>query len=173
MITVSIKGLRDGKHPIEATEQCSAVAHLAQEFIGIITVKGTLRKHGKRYLLTITAEAPASLTCDISGEEFIDTISTTFELEYIANTTMANLHARSIEREPPYYIREDATCIDITDDVRQELTVSLPMKRIAPQHHNKDFAELFPQFTQQDDITANEHTIDPRWAALKSITFDQ
>lgn len=175
MMIVSIKGLADGKYPIEATEESSAMEYIAPEFFGTVSVTGTLRKHGKRYLMEITAQAPAKFLCDISGEEYEETIQAHFPLEYIANTMLANLNADKTDLEPPFYIREDDTKIDITDEVRQELSISLPMRRIAPQYRDKDFEQVFPQFGENATKTDSngEPEIDPRWAALKSITFDK
>ncbi|MCU0426300.1 MAG: DUF177 domain-containing protein [Candidatus Kapabacteria bacterium] len=174
MVIVSIKGLTDGKYPVEAAEEVSAMEYVAPEFFGTVSITGTLRKHGKRYLMDISAQAPAKLLCDVSGEEFEETIQASFSLEYIANTMLANLNADKTDLEPPFYIREDDTTIDITDEVRQELSISLPMRRIAPQYRDKDFEQVFPQFSENAAKTNadGEPETDPRWAALKSIKFD-
>lgn len=168
MLIISIKGLTDGMYPVEASAQCSDIEYIFEEFFGAITVLGTLRKHGKRYLLDLHAEAPAKLVCDVSGEEFEEIIDATFALEYIANTMLANLHADRSDAEPPFYIREDDMTIDISGEVRQEMAVNLPLKRIAPKYRDKDFADIFPQYAETES-----QDIDPRWAALKAIKFDK
>jgi uncharacterized metal-binding protein YceD (DUF177 family) len=85
---------------------------------------------------------------------------------------LANLNADKTDTEPPFYIREDDTTIDLSDEVRQELAISLPMRRIAPQYRTKEFIEIFPAFAEHQPETTNEGGIDPRWAALQSIKFD-
>ncbi len=171
MLIISIKGLSDGQYPVEASADCSEIDHIFEEFFGTLRVSGTMRKHGKRYLFDLIAEAPAHLLCDVSGEEFEEIISAEFSLEYIANTMLANFHADKEDIEPPYYIREDDTKIDITDEVRQEMGINLPLKRTAPQYRDKEFADIFPDFSEKH--TLSSEAIDPRWAALQSITFDK
>ncbi|MFY8001028.1 MAG: YceD family protein [Candidatus Kapaibacteriota bacterium] len=172
MLIISIKGLVDGKYPVEASADCSEIPYIFEEFVGTISIMGTLRKHGKRYLFDVSAQAPVRLICDISGEEYEETVTTEFSLEYIANTMLANLNADKTDTEPPFYIREDDTTIDLSDEVRQELAISLPMRRIAPQYRTKEFIEIFPAFAEHQPETTNEGGIDPRWAALQSIKFD-
>ena len=172
MLIISIKGLVDGKYPVEASADCSEIPYIFEEFVGTVSIKGTLRKHGKRYLFDISAQAPAQLICDISGEDYMETITTEFSLEYIANTMLANLNADKGDVEPPFYIREDDTAIDLRDEIRQELAISLPMRRIAPQYRTKEFIEIFPAFAEHKSETTKEQAIDPRWAALQSIKFD-
>jgi uncharacterized metal-binding protein YceD (DUF177 family) len=173
MLTISIKGLSDGQYPVEALTDCSKIDHIFEEFFGTLLVSGTMRKHGKRYLLDLVAEASAHLLCDVSGEEFDETIHARFSLEYIANTMLANFHADDEDRDPPFYIRDDDTKIDITDEVRQEMAINLPLKRTAPQYRGKEFADIFPAFTEKQEDENTKEALDPRWAALKSIQFDK
>jgi uncharacterized metal-binding protein YceD (DUF177 family) len=170
MLTISIKGLTDGKYPIEATIDCSELPHISEEFFGTLSVRGTIRKHDKRYLLDLQAEVSARLFCDVSGEEYEEHIQAECSLEYVANTMLANLHTDRTDAEPPYYIREDDMTIDISDEIRQEMAINLPLKRVAPAYRDKEFSEVFPKYAENDVVASDT---DPRWAALKTITFDK
>lgn len=175
VLIVSIKGLTDGKYPIELTARAEEIEYMFPEFVGELVIKGTLRKHDKRYLFDITASAPAQFICDVSGEEFEEVITAECSLEYISNTHLALLQADAADIEPPFYIRDDDTSINITDEIRQELGVMLPLKRISPQYRDKDFTDVFPEFANDGksaSTATTEQPLDPRWAALQNIKFD-
>jgi hypothetical protein len=172
-LVISIKGLADGKYPVElSSAHVQQIEHIFPECTGMLTVRGSIRKHGKRFLLELVAEIQARFLCDVSGEEFEDIVVAEFSLEYIADTHLALLKADEEDREPPYYIRDDDTNIDITDEVRQELAVRLPLKRISPKYRDREFTDIFPSHADSASaVTAP--TPDDRWAALKNISFDK
>jgi uncharacterized metal-binding protein YceD (DUF177 family) len=173
MLLISIKGLVDGSYPIEETVECSAIEGCFEEFFGVVHVSGTLRKHGKRYIIQVKASAKARLICDISGEEYEEDIVADFSLEYVADTTIANLRHGTLDAEQPYYIREDNLQINISDELRQELAVHLPLKRVAPHHKGKDFSEIYPDYSAEAVASLTDKPIDPRWAALQFISFEK
>jgi uncharacterized metal-binding protein YceD (DUF177 family) len=171
MLNISIKGLSDGKHPIELSTDAAEVADMFAEFTGEITVQGEVQKLGKRYILTGTALCEARLVCDMSGEEFTERITAPLSLNYVANTNLFLEQMDDSDPVQPYYIREDDVMIDITEEVRQELALSLPLKRIAPQYRDKDFSVLHPEYDAESSNTTSSKEMDPRWAALKNINF--
>jgi uncharacterized metal-binding protein YceD (DUF177 family) len=177
MLTVSIKGLADGKYPVEMSAECRDVENMFIDFFGLLTVTGTLRKYRKRHILELHAEADAMLICDVSGEEYVQSIETDFLLEYIADTHLAVIQSEKSDVEPPFYIRDDDTSIDITDEIRQEMAVRLPLKRVAPAYRGKEFSEIFPNhsadITEDAGAATDDKPTDPRWAALKNISFDK
>jgi hypothetical protein len=67
--------------------------------------------------------------------------------------------------------------INITDEIRQELGVMMPLKRISPKYRGKELSDIFPSFADDDDKTISttnqEQPLDPRWAALQSIKFEK
>jgi uncharacterized protein len=185
VLVVSIKGLQDDKYALEVsaeTTEITGIADVFPEFVGAIHVRGDLRKIVKRYLITATASCDARLTCDVSGEEFLERIEAVLKLEYVADTRLflEMLKKSDDDPEPPYYIRDDDTSIDLTDIVRQELIVALPLKRVAPAYRHTSFEEMFPEHAADAGNAANapdsaetpeDAPIDPRWAALKGISF--
>jgi Large ribosomal RNA subunit accumulation protein YceD len=179
-LLISIKGLADGKHPVELSVPVEQIENISPEFTGMLTVTGTVRRYGKRFLLELTAETHAELLCDVSGEEFEETVVAECSLEYISNTQLALLKSDDADIEPPFYIRDDETKIDITDEIRQELAVRMPLKRVSPKYRDKDFADIFPDYAENSGIeaatklgTASPSSLDDRWAALKNISFDK
>jgi uncharacterized metal-binding protein YceD (DUF177 family) len=198
---VSIKGMQDGKYPVELEAETAQIADMFPEFTGTVRVRGEVRKLVKRFVLTLELRCDAALICDVSGEDFTQHVSTTLALDYTADTRLflEKFAADGADDlEPPYYIREDDTSINITDIIRQELALALPLRRIAPAYRDTSFAAMHPEHSDEahadgfssqhlsqstshddainDDSNDNTHdnqpdTTDPRWAALKNIKF--
>jgi uncharacterized metal-binding protein YceD (DUF177 family) len=171
MLGISIKSLSDGKYPVNISTDAAQVADMFPEFTGSVVVTGDLQKLGRRYIFTGTASCDAHLLCDMSGEEFTERINAPLALNYVANTNLFLEQMDDPDPEPPYYIREDDVTIDITEVIRQELAVNLPLKRVAPAYRDKEFATLHPQYDAEASNSDDSKEIDPRWAALKNINF--
>ena len=64
--------------------------------------------------------------------------------------------------------------IDITEEIREELAVNLPMKRIAPEFEDKEFEEIFTEYTNKKNpaIADKVSIIDERWAPLKNLKIN-
>ena len=62
-----------------------------------------------------------------------------------------------------HIIRDDELFIDLSDEVRQELALSLPMKRIAPEFRDKEWEDIAPEVATE---------IDDRWKALKGLNLN-
>lgn len=147
MVRLPINGLSNGEHPVAVTVQCSEVDGIFPEFIGDVVITGTLTKAGKRLVLTLRAKATAELACDYSLESFHETIEAEFTLSFLQDTSVylrESNHQQRIE-DDPYAVRplrDDDTFVDITRDIAQELSVRLPIKRVAPQYRHMTFAEF-------------------------------
>lgn len=86
-------------------------------------------------------------------------------MAYLADTELFLLQ-QGEQRDRTYevqLIREDATHIDLSEDVRQELAVHLPMKRVAPQYRDRSFEELYPQYA------ARPEPLEDPWAPLRKL----
>ena len=67
-------------------------------------------------------------------------------------------------------LRDDEELIDITEEVRQELVIHLPMRRVAPAYVNTTFEALHPEFL--DDKKETDHSESP-FAALKHLNIQK
>ena len=170
MLTIYIRGLEDGVHPVNLSTPAEEIPYLFPEFSGNVAFKGEIQKLGNKYFISGVAECTARLVCDRSGEDYSEVIETPISLTYIANTDMYLLKREEPDPEQPYYIHEDDKEIDITDEVRQELAIHLPMKRIAPAYRDKDIDDLYPSAGIADKAD-EEQVEDERWAKLKNIRF--
>lgn len=150
MLHQDIRQMQDGTREVSLECPADEIPGMFPEFAGsIVRCTGTLRKIGKRFLFNLEARATAHLECDLSLEEFDEEIVTQFEILFIADTELRLL--AGISGDEPYItdrderiIRSDSVEIDLTEDVREELCTSLPLKRVAPQYRGKDISDIFP-----------------------------
>lgn len=169
MITVPIQGMQDGQAPIDITVPASDIPDISSEFLRDIRIVGTVARVGRRFTIHCTVDTLASLVCDRSLEEYDEPMRVDLVLSYVVDTEGAinRLRADQPDEEGPIPIRDDAKTIDITDEVRQELMVHLPMRRVAPMYRDKEISEIYGDLTtgSQDEIPPAEDT----WAALRGL----
>ncbi len=171
-LVIELQGMQPGKQPVYAETLASDIPDMFPEFIGTVAVSGTVEKFEDQYIFTLEARCLARLVCDRSNEEYEEEITVPIALTFIKNSELYAQQKEEVDPEPPFYIHEDAKFVDITDYVRQELALHLPMKRVAPQYRDKDLEEIFP-FLKRDDAAASEPLIDERWSALKNLKFNE
>jgi uncharacterized metal-binding protein YceD (DUF177 family) len=169
MVTIFIQGLQDGTHSIQLQEETSAVEDLFPEYFGELSISGTLKKLGNRYTISLQCLATANFVCDRSGEPFIEQIEASFDATYIADSSLFRSKTDEVSTDQTIVIRDEDKYIDITDLLRDELGVALPLKRLSPQYKEKEFEELFPQLVSKGTEPKTDAEIDDRWAVLQQI----
>ena len=92
-------------------------------------------------------------------------------LHYVVDTQLFYLQPKTEnDDEGEILIREEDTYIDISDEVRQQLALNLPMKRISPLHSQTSFEDLYPErSTEKQKTEPNLPDETSPWAALKDI----
>ena len=174
MIRIYIQGIKDGIHDVALEVPVEEVPSMFSEFIGKIRFKGNLRKISNRYYITGTAECNSILVCDRTLTEYEEKITAEIQLTFISENTLIKTHSNPQTDSLERVINGDDKYIDITDDIREELAVSLPMKRVAPQFRDKEFDEIYPQFSSKKKAnkkTKTEITND-YWTPLKNLKLN-
>jgi len=171
MIQIMILGLQEGEYPFSVTSSSQSIEGILPEFIGDIQIVGTIKKQGKRIFINAEAVCDALLLCDISGEEFTDSVKAQISLHYVVDTQLFYLQPKSEnDDEGEILIRDEDTYIDISDEVRQQLVLNLPMKRISPLYLETSFEDLYPERSSEKQKTeSNLPDETSPWAALKDI----
>ena len=171
MIQIMILGLQEGVYPFSVTSSSQSIEGILPEFIGDTQIIGTIKRQGKRILISAEAVCKALLLCDISGEEFTDIVKAQIILHYVIDTQLFYLQPKTEnDDEGEILIREEDTYIDISDEVRQQLALNLPMKRISPLHSQTSFEDLYPErSTEKQKTEPNLPDETSPWAALKDI----
>lgn len=174
MLKVFIQGLKDGVYDVDLSAPVSQIPLIFEEYTGNVTFKGKLRILGKRFAVTGTAECDALLLCDLSLMEYTEKIKVDIKASYLADDTLYALKDSIDPDSRENIIREDDKYIDITDDVREELAVSLPMKRVAPEFAGKSFEDIYPEFSAKKENKGKSkgEEVDDRWAPLKNLKMN-
>jgi uncharacterized protein len=170
MIKIYIKGLKDGLHDVELSEPVNAVPELSEEFFGDIEIKGKLRVLGNRFNLVGSAICKAKLICDRTLKEFEQDIVAELTLAYLVNSTGIEIVGMD-DNDKERMISKEEKYLDITDDVREELIISIPMKKVAPDIEDKDFEDIYPEHSATKNKKVDKD-IDDRWSALKDIKIN-
>ncbi|GIV54292.1 MAG: hypothetical protein KatS3mg039_0810 [Candidatus Kapaibacterium sp.] len=176
MVRIPINGLSNGEHPVAMDVPATEVEGIFPEFIGQVHIEGSLSKVGKKLLVSLTARCTAQLTCDYSLESFEEMIEAEFSLSFMQDTELFLRRPDQAQRieDDPYslrLLRDDDTFVDITSDIAQELSIRLPIKRVAPQYRAMTFAEyaktvLGNAARVEDD---DSHRGDGPWAVLNQL----
>lgn len=173
MIAINIVGFRDGSRPFKIEESVSELPSFHGEFVGTVLVEGVLRKHRNGITLDAHAEGVARLICDRSLEEFDEPISASFFVEFVDDASLARQQRGRIadlDDDEVRGIGEDDRVIDITEDVRQVLTIALPMRHVAPAYRDRPLDEIHPAFTGRDvEGGGEEKGLDDRWTDLEKL----
>lgn len=162
MLRLPIQGLQDGQVSVQLTANVREIDGFFSEFSGEISLSGTVRKVGKRYSFKGEATCLATMICDRTLNEFTEKITAPVSADYLADTQVYLMQKEDKEGEI-HIIRDDELFIDLSDEVRQELALNLPMKRIAPEFRDKEWEDIVPEVaTETDD----------RWKALKGLNLN-
>lgn len=167
MILVQIQGMQDGRATFDITVPASDIPDIPTEFHSDVRVVGTVARSGRRFRIDCDVTTMATLVCDRSLEEYDEPMGVALSLSYVIDNEAA------IRREPDEVdddgsipLREDAKVIDMSDEVRQELVVHLPMRRVAPQYRDKEINEIFGDLDKAENHDVEN---DDTWAALRGI----
>lgn len=168
-IVVPIRGLLEGTRAFEDTVSSASIAGIVPEISGEVHVIGEVNRIGSRFRVKVSISASAQLICDRSLEKFEEPITASAEYEFILDSDLAEQQSGELfDSDVVKGLATDAAEIDITDDVRQELALAIPMRRVAPHYRGLELDEIYP--TSNVDAPLDEAEVaDDRWAALKKL----
>ena len=167
-LTVSIIGLEQGSRRISAIVSATDLEGIAPEFRDDIELDGEIRRLGQRFYVHAGITATATMVCDRSLDEYTESIERIVDLVYELNSDLAReQQGKDLAEVDIRGLEADARSIDLKEDVRQELSLGLPMKRIAPQHRDQDIEDIYPELRRSEDAT------DDRWEVLKKLRGNQ
>lgn len=171
-LQLSIAGFHGGSRDVDITIPAQNVPAIGAQFNGVITVTGTMRRVGNRIYVDVMVESPAELECDRSLTLYTEVIQRHVALVYEVDSDLA-LEQRDADLSEVEIrgIAPDRQWIDLTDDVRQELLLGLPMKRVAPEYRDQELTELYPSLLNGSSDASIPS--DDRWDALRKLRGNQ
>lgn len=168
---IEIQGMKDGEREFSLQADAAELEGLPEEYAGKISAEGKIRKFGKRFTVIGSANCSANLICDRSLEEYSELITVEISLSYIIDGAAAK-QLKDVEFGEAIPIREEDKTIDLSGEIRQILTLGLPMKRVAPEYRDKELEEIFPEINIEDDSAESSEVSDDRWSALRNLKLN-
>ena len=157
---INISNLSEGLHTYILSDDAKTVG-LSDNLRGPVTVSVTLEKSINQMLLTIEASVKGIFVCDRCAEGFELEVKSTFHTVYSWEQPEEMDETEEEEdREDYYVLRPDQNMIDIAENVRDYLTLAVPLKL---ECRKKGCAIPVPPQKEE------EQTVDPRWAELKKL----
>jgi len=137
---------------------------LDKRFDRTVNVDASIEKSNRQLLVQVASRSGGSFVCDRCLEEFEQKVESHYTILYVQGQPAPSDSGE--KEEEVQYLPADANIIDLGEDVRQYLVLSLPLKTLC----KEDCAGLCP-FCGTNKNRANcsctvEET-DPRWADLK------
>jgi len=157
---INISNLSEGLHTYSLSDDAKTVG-LSDNLSGQVTAGVTLAKSINQMLLTIEASVKGIFVCDRCAEEFEQEVKSTFHTVYSWEQPEELEETEDEEdREDYYVLRPDQNMIDISENVRDYLTLAVPLKL---ECGKKGCA--IPDLPLKEE----EQSIDPRWAELRKL----
>jgi uncharacterized protein len=165
--TVSMKiqvgGLSEGTHEFRFVAEKGEL-DLGPSLDSAVTVETTLEKTGSQIFLRASLQAEGTFTCDRCLAGFTRPVSAGYRMFYLFE---ADDPAR---RDPAevQLISPSLNVIDVTEDVRQTLLLSIPLKLLC-QDACRGLCPTCGRNRNVEDCNCREDVTDPRWEGLKKL----
>ncbi len=163
-IAVSLVGFTSGQREFSMSVPASAIDGIVPEYQSEISITGVAVRQGRKIHVSYTVEANADLVCDRSLEPYQEKIIVQSDLSFALDSDLYHRQLNTeVEPDEVRGIREEATEIDLSDDVRQDLAVALPMKRVSPKYQDVPLTDIAP-------LPSYNNEVDERWEPLRKIS---
>lgn len=173
MLLVPIKNLDQGKTNI-SLEARPKDLELGEEFIENIYLDGYIDKTSNQLNLKLNITTNLNLICDYSLDNFSEKI----EKEVMIICKLDNISSEEKEYYKDFenfiFYKLDESEIDISDIIREELILTIPMKKISPKYRDKSFEELYPEYSASSEMN-NKMDIEEKanpFAVLKNVKLN-
>ena len=136
---------------------------------GVASVVGEVKDSAGYIRLTLSASVDYKSECARCLEPIEDRFSIDFERTVSDEKTLS---AEALEADDGEYALMKEGMLDIDDEILDELLLSFPLKLLC----REDCPGLCPKCgkpLKDGECSCPENEPDPRWAALKNISFDE
>ncbi|MEM9665818.1 MAG: DUF177 domain-containing protein [Bacteroidota bacterium] len=160
VLHIELRALPEGVHE-HAVRPSAEELEVDPALFSDIAVDLTLDHQEDRLLVHYEVSATAHLECDRTLEPFEQALEAT-DTAFFGLASVVG----SADQDRTFVLDPDAEVVDLTQPVRDALVLALPVRRIAPGNEDLDIQTQFGTPASADEA------IDPRWAALKKLKFD-
>ncbi len=163
-IKIRISGLSNGIHEYHFEVQPADLL-LPEEFNSPVKIDVELDKETRQIFLKARVAASGLFVCDRCLDQFTQKIASQFSLFYV----FSELDSGKFPADDVRVISPDTMYIDITDDTRQSILLTVPLKLLC----REDCKGLCPHCGMNWNLKSCDchqgDEIDTRWERLKKI----
>jgi uncharacterized protein len=164
---INISNLSEGIHEYHFEAEPSKIG-LDERFSGTIKIEAKLDKSMRQIFLQAGIQAEGSFFCDRCLNNFHQELNTTYSMVYVQGArSTVNLN----KEEEIQILTADMNYIDLDDDVRQYILLTIPQKLLC----RDDCQGFCPTCGVNKNIascTCCAQAIDSRWDALKKLSHN-
>ena len=164
---INISNLPEGIHKYHLSTEPSKIG-LDERFSGIIKAEVTLDKSIGQIFLQAEIQAEGCFFCDRCLENFHQELRAAYSMMYVQQ---ARSTVDMDKEEEMQVLRADTNYIDLDDDVRQYILLTIPQKLLC-REDCQGFCPTCGVNKNTEGCTCNTQTVDPRWDALKKLSHN-
>jgi uncharacterized protein len=165
---INISKLSDGEHNYTFTTKPSELEIDERRFNKPVYVEVTLEKSRRQIFLKANVYTVGRFQCDRCVEDFDLVLENSYRMYYVYSEE----ESKKYEPDEVMVITPETNEIDISDDVRQMVLLSVPMKLLC----YEECLGLCPRCGKNlnfEVCTCKVEKIDPRWAPLLKLMEDE
>jgi uncharacterized protein len=164
---INISNLSEGIHEYHFEGEPSKIG-LDERFSGTIKIEAKLDKSVRQLFLQAGIQAERSFFCDRCLDNFHQELNTAYSMVYVQGVrSTVDLN----KEEEIQILTADMNYIDLDDDVRQYILLTIPQKLLC----RDDCQGFCPTCGVNKNIascTCGDHAVDSRWDALKKLSHN-
>jgi uncharacterized protein len=163
---IQVGSLSEGTHEYRFRTDAGDFG-LGEEFSGEVTVEVILQRTGHQLALKARLAAQGAFTCDRCTAPFTLRLTPEYRMVYVSDAT----DAASLDPSEVQVIPAGLPIIDLSDDVRQTILLSVPLKLLCRQ----DCRGLCPDCGRDlntGTCTCTSGPVDSRWDDLLGFSPD-
>lgn len=165
-LRINISRLSEGRHEFDLEAEPSEVG-LDERFDQKVKVHAHLEKSGRQLALRARLSSSGKFTCDRCLDQFRKELVAQYSIVYSQEQHPSTLTEEG--EQELQIIGSDVNMIDLGEDVRQFLLLSVPVKLLC----KEDCKGLCPSCgtnLNRNQCSCSANDVDPRWAALKKFS---
>ncbi len=161
---LKLRGLKQGEHRDIFEEPANDLGLDNEQFSEKIVSNVLVNTQGKNFYVTIDSVFKLKFTCDRCADESVIQDSVTTKLLCTEDSTLDPEH----EQEGLYFLLVGDDSVDLSDDIRQNIHLAIPMK-ILCDDNCKGLCPVCGVNLNKSTCGCSVDKTDSRWDALKKI----
>jgi uncharacterized protein len=160
---IQVGGLADGIYTYTLSEDASTL-ELRDQFQDQITANVTVEKIGSQVLLSAQLAALGSFQCDRCLTPFLLPLAPSYRMHYLPEgSEKSSIDPSELQIVPPGF-----SVIDMSEDVRQTVLLSIPLKLLCMENC-KGLCPHCGTNLNGENCTCEETSADERWEELVKL----